>query len=81
MSDLVDEMRNDISKVYLNTSWKKKVARMPDKQVMAIYYSFLEKGRFGHVPKPKPKHIEPVVEQKPCFSVDQAQQLALDIFN
>lgn len=79
MSDLVDDMRNDISKVYLNTSWKKRVAHMPDKQVMAIYYSFLEKGKFGHVPKPKPKVVEPVVEQEPYFSTDQACQLGFDI--
>ena len=82
MSDRIDEMRHDISKVYLNSSWKKKVANMPDKQVMAIYYSFLANGKFGHVPKPihsvKTQPIEPVVEQK-HFTSDQAQQLAFDI--
>ena len=80
MSDRIETMRSDISKVYLNTSWKKKVARMPDKQVMAIYYSFLETGKFGHVPRPiKPKTQEPVVVQDNYFTLDQAQQLAFDI--
>lgn len=82
MSALIEEMRHDISKVYLNTSWKKKVANMPDKQVMAIYYSFLANGKFGHVPKPINsihKPIEPVVESEPYFKPDQAQQLAFDI--
>lgn len=80
MSALVEEMRHDISKVYLSSGWKKKVANMPEKQVMAIYYNFLETGKFGHVPKPiKPKTQEPVVEQKKCFTSDQAQQLAFDL--
>lgn len=82
MSARIEEMRHDISKVYLNTSWKKKVANMPDKQVMAVYYNFLERGMFGHVPKPKNsihKPIEPVVEQKKYFTSDQAQQLAFDL--
>ena len=81
MSALIEEMRHDISKVYLNSSWKKKVANMPDKQVMAIYYNFLANGKFGHVPKPRNSiHNlkEPVVEQK-HFTSDQAQQLAFDI--
>lgn len=80
MSDRIEEMRSDISKVYLNTTWKKKVARMPDKQVMAIYYNFLARGMFGHVPKPihsTPK--EPVVEPEKHFTADQAHQLAFDL--
>lgn len=87
MSYRIDEMRHDISKVYLNTSWKKKVANMPDKQVMAIYYDFLARGMFGHVPKPKSsqrelqihKPKEPVVEPMKYFASEQAQQLAFDI--
>ena len=82
MSNQIEEMRSDISKVYLNTSWKKKVANMPDKQVMAIYYSFLAKGKFGHVPNPKRIHskpIEPVVAYETPFKADQAQQLAFDL--
>ena len=82
MSAVVEEMRSDISKVYLNSSWKKKVARMPDNQVMAIYYSFLEKGKFGHVPKPNKsihKPIEPVIRKEKPFTADQAQQLAFDL--
>jgi len=95
MSDRIEEMRSDISKVYLNTTWKKKVARMPDKQVMAIYYNFLARGMFGHVPKPihsrrdtsngrvtssdSHTHKEPVVEPEKHFTADQAQQLAFDL--
>lgn len=87
MSDRIEEMRHDISKVYLSSGWKKKVANMPDKQVMAIYYNFLERGMFGHVPRPRSsqrelqihKPIEPVVEPMKYFASDQAQQLAFDL--
>lgn len=49
-------MRREISKVYNNKTWDNKVAQMPDNQVIAIYFSFLEQGRFERVdPEPVSK--------------------------
>lgn len=42
----VTEMRRLISEVYPNASWAYKVDRMPDYQVMAIYFKFLNDGKF-----------------------------------
>ena len=42
-------MRKEISKVYNNKTWANRVAMMPDNQVIAIYFSFLEQGRFERV--------------------------------
>lgn len=42
----VDQMRAAISKVYDAKTWADRVARMPDSQVIAIYYNFKEKGKF-----------------------------------
>ena len=39
----VADMRAAIAKVYPGKSWKNKVARMADQQVMAIYFSFLRR--------------------------------------
>ena len=45
----IASMRKAIAKVYNNKTWANKVAMMPDDQVIAIYFSFLEKGRFERV--------------------------------
>lgn len=42
----VDQMRAAIASVYYGTKWKLRVADMLDRQVIAIYYSFLEHGKF-----------------------------------
>lgn len=42
----IEQMRDAISKVHKSHWWKSKVANMPDNQVIAIYYSFLERGEF-----------------------------------
>jgi len=39
----VADMRAAIANVYPGKSWKSKVARMADQQVMAIYFSFLRR--------------------------------------
>lgn len=41
----VEDMRAYISDVYKGERWKHKVARMPDAQVMAIYFSFMDRIR------------------------------------
>lgn len=48
----VSEMRNRIAAVYDGPSWKAKVSRMPEDQVIAIYHSFLKKGKFNAVKRP-----------------------------
>lgn len=42
----VDQMREAILEVYPNSTWRRKVDKMPDEQVIAIYMSFLNNGRF-----------------------------------
>lgn len=39
-------MREKISDLYSGLGWRDKVARMYDDQVIAIYYSCLERGMF-----------------------------------
>ena len=42
----IETMRSAISKVYPGESWKKRVEDMSTSQVVAVYHSFLESGRF-----------------------------------
>lgn len=52
MSSLnVAVMREMVSDAYEGPKWKAKVSDMSDRQVMAIYYSFCEKGKFDEEPK------------------------------
>ena len=53
----IDLMREKITKAYGGDIWADRVKRMPDRQVMAIYYrilettpDILEKGRFAYEP-------------------------------
>ena len=41
----VDQMREAITKVYPAERWQKKVAKMDDVQVMAIYFKFVQSGK------------------------------------
>ena len=45
----IASMRKAIANVYNSPRWSNRVARMPDNQVIAIYYRFLEQGRFERV--------------------------------
>lgn len=42
----VQQMRSAIKKVYDSHTWRHRVERMPSNQVIAIYRSFAEKGKF-----------------------------------
>ena len=42
----VHEMRREISEVYPGEGWKIKVSKMPEDQVIAVYYKFLETQKF-----------------------------------
>lgn len=38
-------MRGWVKSAYTSDSWKKKVDRMSDEQIIAIYYSLIKQGR------------------------------------
>lgn len=40
-----DQMRERVATAYSGESWRKKVYRMPQDQVVAIYYKLLKSGR------------------------------------
>ena len=40
-----EQMRHEISKVYKGAGWQKKVKKMNEDQVIAIYYKFLANGK------------------------------------
>ena len=45
------QMRHEIAKVYKSTWWQKKVEKMNENQVIAIYYRFLAAGKLKAPPK------------------------------
>lgn len=59
----VEQMRIDISSVYSSVHWKDRVKRMTDEQVIAIYYDFVNRGKFDRkpidIPKPEYKVNDP----------------------
>ncbi len=46
-----EQMRHEISKVYKGAGWQKKVEKMNENQVIAIYYKFLANGKLKAPPK------------------------------
>jgi hypothetical protein len=76
----IDDARYIIGNVYDTKTWKQRVRTMPDNQVLAIYYSFLEKGKFNK-PKIHNSAREPVQVKEPevYFQADTAEQLSFDI--
>lgn len=72
----VESMRREISKVYPRAGWKLKVKRMPDAQVMAIYYNFLKNNRFEQKIKQKqekkPKHKQLTFFDEMIFGYDES---------
>ena len=64
----VQYMRSAISDVYPSRNWREEVNVMPDNRVIAIYYSFLERGVFDKGP---PKKLQP--KQEPAY-----KQLSFD---
>lgn len=41
----VNEMREKLKKAYSSPNWEEKVDRMKDKQVIALYYKFLNEKK------------------------------------
>ena len=61
------QMRRKIISVYPDSMrWSNRVMNMPDKQVLAIYYSFLKTGRFDELKKKK-ESGEPTYTQLTIF--------------
>ena len=46
----IEYMRHKVAEAYDGDSWKKRVSRMPDTQVEAIYDRLLESGRIHTIP-------------------------------
>ena len=76
----VEAMRDDISKVYKGPGWKEKVKRMSDRQIIAIYYSFCETGKFDKkIHNEKPRESVTVAEPGVYFQPDIGEQLSFDL--
>ena len=43
----VVQMREVLRGLYTSVSWRQKVSKMSDKQVIGIYYSMLREGKLG----------------------------------
>ena len=72
MSISVYDMRLLVSQVYKSDTWKNKVQRMPDRQIMAIYYSFCERGEFDKKTKQPEKVIFNKIKIEPVkYSCEQ----------
>ena len=88
----VSQMRSAISNVYSGKGWKEKVSNMPECQVIAVYYKFLNEGKFNKKSEPQekkpllkwnyPPESKPLarkVGDKMILTEYGAEQLKLDI--
>lgn len=77
----VEQMRAAIYDVYPGWAWKEKVDNMLDDQVIAIYYSFLKKGKFEQKPKKysKKHNKRERISDDTMFEVYTGEQLSFDI--
>ena len=41
----VDQMRSAVIKVYTSEKWRQRVKEMPENQIIALYYKFLNAGK------------------------------------
>lgn len=55
----IETMRSAVRGLYDSWIWRERVKKMPDKQIMAIYYKSLENGKFKKkgTPGRKPTQI------------------------
>lgn len=53
----IQTIRSEITKVYPNDIWAKKVQRMCDDQVIAIWYNFQKAGKFDKPAIVMPKNL------------------------
>lgn len=75
----VDEMRQAIKKPYSGVGWARRVANMHDMQVIAVYYKFLEEGKFDRKPLPVNKKEEKQIQAwfDQTYEETDIQQLSL----
>ena len=72
MSISVDDARFLISQVYRGDKWKYKVKHMTDQQVIAIYFSFCEKGKFNKkLKQPEKLNFNPIKIEPDDYSGEQ----------
>ena len=60
-------MRSAISEVYEGPRWKRRVAFMPDNQVIAVYKNMVNYGRFKKKKVQKPKFHQISMFEDPNF--------------
>ena len=73
----IEDMRAYISDVYKGERWKRKVARMRDSQVMAIYFSFMD--RITKTKRPKTVVVGELQPwQKANEDIYQGEQIGFD---
>lgn len=78
----VDQMRAAITDVYPGRKWQKKVEKMHDDQVIAVYHKFLGSGKFNEKPekKVKRKTSDPIREtrkQQRKFEAYRGEQISI----
>lgn len=80
MSISVEQMRSAIFDVYPGCSWKDRVRCMADNQVIAVYYSFCEKGKFDKKPAKYSENTNKTIKRelpRNYFEPYVAEQLSL----
>lgn len=66
----IEDMREVVESAYVSSNWVRKVRRMPDEQVVAIYYAMLEKARKNaseRVREPSKKQVDILKENQLSF--------------
>lgn len=43
----IEDMRGWVASAYKTKSWKAKVSKMPDNQILALYFRFAQQGKFN----------------------------------
>ena len=55
----VEAMRREVSNAYMNDTWRKRVKKMPDSQIIAIYKKFQVEGKLEKpIKKDQKQHYE-----------------------
>lgn len=73
----VEQMRAAILAVYPGKKWQKKVSKMYDDQVIAIYNSFLRTGKFDQKEEPRKPTKKPDRKESPKFEAWTGEQISL----
>lgn len=75
----INQMRAAIVEVYTSNKWRRKVEKMHDDQIIAVYYKFLRNGKFEQR-KPKIHNKNEMREphkEVPSFDSWHGEQLTL----